>query len=245
MEKTTSVQIPERYRYQRVEQTGKEVKIIFVQEDAACENGAITCIKVDDLSAKDFKNWDPTTAWQKTGKQRILEALKHKPRSGCIYTTTYEVSEVDGEMQSVAGAMPLVGKSCNEAKTLAKQFDQARDSRLGTLHEYFLIIARLLKDQVITPEQAFDNSRTVGNYWNNPNSAQKMQKTGTYWNGPLAGFIGNTYKILADDQSDTGFSLVGGSYYGSGDKCPAGDVCHVDFPNYALYSSVLWVVLEK
>ena len=241
MKKFAVVQIPEGYVYQRVETKGKEAKVIF----AKIAEKAYAYIKTEDLSESDF-GYEPKTDWQRKGKSRIFEALKNKPECGGFYTTTYEVSESeDGTLQSVPDAIPAVGKSCSEAKKLAEKFDPERGSRLGTVNEYFLVIARLIKDGVITWEQAFDDSKDVGNYWTSSDSPKEMEKTGSRWTGEISNFIGNTIKIVSDEESRSGFSLAGGSFYYYGNIYPAGDVFRYNYPFDTLCISVLWVVLSK
>jgi len=186
-----------------------------------------------DLTVEDFADYIPETDNQKKGAAKILAAIKRNRANG-TWITAYEISvnkETD-EVQSVAGEKPAVGYNSYDAEKLAKQYDPENQSYQLDDDEYMLVMARAIKDKVLTWAQVFDDSKDVGNYYNSPESVQKMEKTGGHVIMGISNLIGNTWKILKCVEEDGSFSLAGGSYGNVGSRNPAGDVVRAFYPDF-------------
>ena len=73
----------------------------------------------------------------------------------------------------------------------------------------------------------------------------EFEKTGERQLGGLYGFAGNTYKIVKDSESSSGFSLLGSNYYEIGYDCPLTGVGRDIGPSITRYTSVGLLELTK
>ena len=86
------------------------------------------------------------------------------------------------------------------------------------------------------------NSSSAGNYWNAPDSAKRMEKTGERECGGYRDGQGNTYKIVTDEDC---FALVGGCYDVGGGNIPVAAVSYYYNPYDIRCNSCGVVVLTK
>ena len=87
-----------------------------------------------------------------------------------------------------------------------------------------------------------NDSSSGGNYWNNPDSAKSMEKTGTRECGGYSDGQGNSYKIVT---SGAGYVLVGGGYNRYGNNYPVAYVSCDNFPLIIQHYSSGVLVLTK
>lgn len=104
-----------------------------------------------------------------------------------------------------------------------------------------MIMAYLIKNGIITWKDA--DCRTKGNFWNSPNSSQKMEKTGTRKCGEFSGLFGNTFKYVTCAHSKkNGYAAMGGSFECLSDKINVNGVTSLCAP---FAYSLGWLVLER
>lgn len=166
-----------------------------------------------------------STARQKKYKRDVLEALANKPKEGFRWIPVYEPSPVPNSIiQFVEGERPLVGLSCPEWDKILKEYSPENESAIISKTTYFLLSLRWLKDGFATLEQLADHSGEIGNYGNSENAKHDFEKTGERKFGGIYGFVGNTYIIVEDPNSESGYSLLGGCCNSSGNRTPFADV---------------------
>lgn len=179
----------------------------------------------DILYTEDGKEREFVTEGQKTFRENVMKALKNKHYECFRWIPVYEPSmDKHGNLQYISGENVYNRFSCLGWKNALKNYSPENGSRMASITTYFLLLLRLLKDGLATIEQLADNSTEIGNYWNSKDSKHKIEKTGERQFAGLFGFVGNTYKIVNDSESDSGYSILGGFYYMYGYEDPLGDV---------------------
>lgn len=187
-----------------------------------------------------------TTSKQKTFKANVLKALENMSKRGYSWLPAYEPSkDENGNIQFVSGKVVLKGLSSYEWEERLKHYSPENGSKMASITTYFLLLLRWLKDGHATVQQLADDSSEIGHYWNSENAEHDCEKIGERQFGGFYGFVGNTYKIVKDPDSGSGFSLLGGRYYGNGDEYPVADVYHVCYANRRDSYSVGLVELTK
>lgn len=126
-----------------------------------------------------------------------------------------------------------------------KTYSPKNGSHMASITTNFLLLLRWLKDGLATVEQLADNSKEIGHFCDSENAKHDFEKTGERQFGGLKGFAGNTYKIVKDSESSSGFSFLGDYYYFAGNKSPLGYVGHDFFPGRINVSGVGLVELDK
>ena len=174
-------------------------------------------------------------------RQRILEAIENNALDG-LYVAKLEPSVDDNHnIYFAMGADPGVGYLASWWDTNATRFCPERKSRNLSYDEYFMIMAYLIKNGSITWEDA--DCRTKGNFWDSPNSSQKMEKTGTRKCGEFYGFVGNTFKYVTHAYTKkTRYAAMGGSFECLSDKIHVNGVTALCAP---FAYSLGWMVLER
>lgn len=186
------------------------------------------------------------TNGQKKFKANVLKALKNKPQEGYRWIPVFEPSkDLKGNLKYVAGENVLRGLKSYEWEKRFKEYSPQNGSQQASITTYFLLALRWLKDGVATIEQLADDSKEIGHYRNSENAKHCFEKTGEREFGGLFGFVGNTYKIVKDSESSSGFSLVDGSYIHHGYEYPLADVSHSDFPDHTYNHGVGLLELTK
>lgn len=131
----------------------------------------------------------------------------------------------------------------------AKNYNPERNSRLGTRLEYGAFLGVLIKKFVAAGKSlewawnaVCNDSREVGNYRDSENH-ESIELTGSRC---FFGFcdLGNTYKILADEDYEDAFWLAGGAYLTKGKDYPLADIAHYFNLLECFYNSVGWVVMS-
>jgi len=183
---------------------------------------------------------------QKKFKKYVLEAINNKPKEGYRWIPVFEPSLTsNGEVQFVKGKNPLVECSCHNWENMFERYSTENESSKGSKTTYFLLLLRWLKDGFATLEELADNSRKIGHYWNSNNAKQNLELTGEREFGGLYGFVGNTYKIVGDSNSRSGFSLLGGGYHQDGNIHPLAFFLYINSPYTKNYFSVGLLELKK
>ena len=219
------------------------------------KNGRDTFMHVymEDLTEEDLlydsktgKKRKFSTKGQKKYKKDVLEALENKPKEGFRWIAVYEPSPTpNGSVQFVEGEKPLVGLSCPEWDKMLKEYSPENESAKISKTTYFLLSLRWLKDGFATLEQLADHSEEIGHYRDSENPKHDFEKTGERKFGGVCGFVGNTCIIVEDPNSESGSSLLGGSYNYYGDISPLADVGRIYTPNHKYNNSVSWLELKK
>lgn len=180
----------------------------------------------DDGKARIF-----TTMNQEKFMFNVLEALKNKPKEGYRWIPVFEPSVSDKNLQYVAGEKVLRMLYSDEWEQIFNEYSPTNGSQPASITTYFLLALRWLKDGTATLKQLADDSKEIGHYWDTENYKGDLEKTGEREFGGLFGFVGNTYKIVKDPASDSGFSYVGGHCGGFGNDMPLTNVKFVKYPN--------------
>ena len=187
----------------------------------------------DVLYTADGKKRKFITGRQKQFRADVMKALENMPEEGFRWIPVYEPSQNNGgNLQYISGVNVLRGLNSYNWEEVLRNYSPENGSRMSSITTYFLLLLILLKDGFATVEQLADDSKEIGHYWDSENAKHEFEKTGERQLGGLYGFAGNTYKIVKDSESSSGFSLLGGIYYHSGHLSPLADVVHDDSPFY-------------
>lgn len=204
-------------------------------------------LTVDDvLYTADGKKREFVTERQKKFREDVMKALKNMPKMNVRWIPVYEPSRgYNGNLQYVSGENVLTNLNSHEWEEIIADYSPENRSRMSSITTYFFLLLRLLKDGFATIEQLADDSKEIGHYWDSENAKHEFEKTGERQLGGLYGFAGNTYKIVRDSESSSGFSLLGGDYDCSGYKYPLAYFVHDDIPNGTKYYGVGLLELTK
>lgn len=200
----------------------------------------------DVLYTEDGEKRKFVTKRQKKFRADVMKALENMPEEGFRWIPVYEPSmDSHGNIQYVSGVNVLRGLNSYNWEEAFQNYSPENGSRMSSITTFFLLLLRLLKDGFATVEQLADDSKEIGHYWDSENAKHEFEKTGERQLGGLYGFAGNTYKIVKDSESSSGFSLFGGNYYYKGRKCPLADVVHDSNPNTTSHYGVGLLELTK
>ncbi len=200
----------------------------------------------DILYTEDGKKREFVTARQKKFKADVMKALENMPEEGFRWIPVYEPSRDDsGNPQYVAGKDVLRNLNSYNWEEAFQNYSPENGSRMASITTYFLLLLRLLKDGFATIEQLADDSKEIGHYRDSKDAKHEFEKTGERQLGGLYGFAGNTYKIVKDSESSSGFSLLGSNYYEIGYDCPLTGVGRDIGPSITRYTSVGLLELTK
>ena len=188
-------------------------------------------VEVTDLEPEDFATISTTSKAQRVLREKFME-VSMKAQLGLIksfYVPKFEPSFTDGHLSYVEDIQPYCSSELNHWKKLAEEYFPEKGSRLASVDEYFIILARLYKDrdfnvcEFISPLQIMaDDSSIMGNYLSTYESSKRIENTGYRRMGlQLSGFVGNTYKLLLNPDN---FYIGGGCFMNYGDEFPLGQV---------------------
>ncbi len=244
----------------RVKIKGRKIEIFSIHEGLNQEEIKGTqeyiekyfpIVKASTLSLEDeFLKHEPETNQQTRFKNALNSAIK----SGLSDFRAQRMDacfDEEGNICFKAGMKPAVGKlSANDWKRVAKEFLPEKESRLGTTKERIaflgLLIKYLIEEKGYKVKDAWkavcDQSKDLGHYWDSENAKHEFEDTGSRQIGEWCD-LGNTCKITEEDEA-SGFSLVGGCYFFSGDFYPLADVGSFGYPGGVYYRSVGWFVLS-
>lgn len=165
---------------------------------------------------EDGKPREFTTNKQKEFKANVLKALKNKPKKGFTWIPVYEASsDGKGSVQYVSEENVLRGLNRYQWEEILKAYSPENGSHMASVTTNFLLLLRWLKDGLGTVERLSINPKEIGYFLSN----DEFEKT----DGGLKGFAGNTYKIVKDSESSSGFSFLSGGYNVYACVFPVGD----------------------
>lgn len=174
-------------------------------------------VDFNDLTEKDLyfetngKKREIATELEKDFEEKVLKALKNKPKEGYRWIPVFEPSKNSrGNLQYVAGEEVFIGTSPLEWEEMFKEYSPKNGSQMASTTTYFLLLLRWLKDGIATLEEISDDARWLGNFKNNKYATNSFEKTGEREFGGLFGFVGNTSKTVRDSEKRVGFSSIGG-----------------------------------
>lgn len=205
-------------------------------------------VEAEKLSVGDeFMQHRPKTKREAAAKELITEAIYAKVKN--FYRPKYDpVFTPDGEgICFAAGRYPALKMSYKWWVEAAKLYNPERNSRLGRRLEYAAFLGVLIKKFVYEGKSlewawnaVCNDSRELGNYLDSENH-NSFEATGSRG---FFGFydLGNTYKILADNDEEDSFWLAGGYHLVNGSTCPLAEVSY--HYNYIddFFNSVGWIV---
>ena len=137
--------------------------------------------------------------------QNVWNALKHKPKSDGVWIPVFEPSKnQNGKIQYVSGQPIFDSFDCCKWEMFLEAYSPQNESRMASTTTYFLLLLRWIKDEIATIKQLTESSRYISYYGNNYELSGERQFGGFY------DFVGNTGKILKDENSKSGYFFAGG-----------------------------------
>lgn len=168
-----------------------------------------------------------------------------------FWIATIEPSACAGEIYYSEGKDVAVGFSCYEWVKMAREYARGRGSRLANALELFLWYALRIAEGKWSLNYVAIDSSSAGNFSDAPNSTGSLEKTGERCCGGYCDGQGNTYKIVAYDDT---FFLIGSNFYCRGYAYPVTHIHPIDkddevnqklAPNEALSFGTGVVVLTR
>lgn len=236
---------------------GKSVEIFSIPDCTKNQNETkeksfderFPIVKASTLSLKDsFLKHKPQTNQQERLKDSITAGIKaglkdfRRPAMDPSFDN-------DGNIIYKEWERPAVGKSIRYWNAEAKRFMPKKNSRMGSLLQYDAFLGLLIKYLIEEKgykvadawEAVCDDSRDLGHYCNSENAKDKFEQTGSrkIWDFYD---LANTYKIVTDENSDSGFSLVVGDFGSRSGSLS--DVTSVKYLGGSYEKSVAWLVLD-
>ena len=208
-------------------------------------------VRASELSLEDaFLKHEPTTKQQRRLKDSLIAGIKAGLKDFRCPAMDPSLNEA-GNLVYEAGKKPAVGHSAKFWAKKFKQFMPKKNSRMGTLRQHDALLGLLIK--YLTEEEKWevseaweavcDDSKKLGHYWNSENAKHDFESTGSrkvwlFWDWT------NTFKIIADDNSASGFWLGGGGYFNYSGNYPLAFVFTINYPNCHCNDGVAWLVLD-
>ena len=129
-------------------------------------------------------------------KDELLQCVEQKPENGFVWIPVYEPSS-DGndEIQFVGEETPLTGLSAIEWERRFEVYSPENESQMAQKSTGFLLLLRWLKDGMSDIVELAEDSGNIGHYLYY-GQEEKLEMTGERFFGGLAGFVGNTVKIM-------------------------------------------------
>lgn len=148
-------------------------------------------------------------------KEDLLRCVEEKPENGFVWIPVYEPSSDEkGEIQFVEEKTPLVGLSATDWEKIFENYSPENESQMAQKTTGFLLLLRWLKDGIASIMELAESSENIGHYLYS-GQGPKLEKTGERFFGGLAGFVGNTEKLMREiDPRDKrrAFYQTSGSY---------------------------------
>ena len=224
----------------------EEVATEVTTKKTIISNDVLKLVEASKLSLKDkFIQYEPKEG---TNEARFKERLTEVIQSGVsdFWRPNLDPSfdETGESICYVAGKRPAVGKS----KNWWKQTAQKVGLQEGTKKQYVAFLGCLIKKLVAEGwdvEKAWyaicSDSKDIGHYWNSTGAKYDFEMTGSR---EVCGFydLGNTCKILAEDEKAGVFCLARGNFDDDGYRYPLADLAYDNRVNNGFYNSVGWLV---
>ena len=151
-------------------------------------------------------------------KAELFKQHKSVKKYGGFYISRYNISKnLDGNLQSVKGAMPLVNINFYDAKKFASTIENRKEvkSHLTFGAEYDSILEWFIKSKAKTPNEIVNDSTKWGNYWNTENSQKALVKTGScekWCTNNIYDFAGNVDEWTQEYKDVLCCAIRGGFY---------------------------------
>lgn len=208
-------------------------------------------VRASILSKKDFfLKHKPQSRRQEELKTLILKGIEVglKDFRRAVMDPSFDKN---GNIIYKEGEKPAVGKSANFWSEELKKFMVDKNSRMCTLLQYAaflgLLIRYLIEEKKYKVAEAWksvcDDGQELGHYWNSENAKHAFEETG---NRKIWDFydLANTFKIIKDDSSDSGISLVGGYCNYDSNNFPLAGIYNIKNPNNHIFCGVGLLVLD-
>lgn len=185
--------------------------------------------KENEIYVKDFK--------------RLLTAIIQRGIVKDYYRPKFDPSWASyryDEIYYMPGEPPAVGKSYNVWVEMARKFCPECNSRLMKKSEYIVFLGWLIKKLVEngwSKEKAWNavctDSKELGHYWNSENAKHDFETTKSREILGLLYDLGNTLKLLADDDEGANKFWVAGGYFNNcSNRSPLADLGYCSNFNY-------------
>lgn len=206
---------------------------VTCSQGEAVEKSVDKAIHFTKISAEDrekVKTWLKGQKSKTDRERKFLTAVKKAVQkvNYDYWIANLEPSVAEGKIYYAKGENVGVGFSCDQYKQMAEEYAPERGSRMAKLHELLIWYALRIVNGLWTLHYVANDSSSAGNYWNAPNSAKSMEKTGSRDCGGYSDGQGNTYKIITVED---GYALVGGYYSYDGYNFPVAYV-YYDYDPY-------------
>jgi len=142
------------------------------------------------------------------------------------------------------GERPAVGKPSiwweKESKKVAPEYN----SKIGNENQYIAFIGMLVKNGIITWEQAAEESKDVGHYCDSEDAKHCLEETGSR---PIDKFfdLGNTCKIVKSEVRKFGYALAGGHFEINSSEYPLVDMENIRYRETDIVKGVGWITLNE
>ena len=180
---------------------------IVLGETKQNKHAHFTKITIEDR--KRVRKWLKTCEAKTGAEQQFLDMVRYAVSkvNNNYWIATIEPSVKNGEIYYAEGEKVGVGFKYSQWKHMAKKYAPEYRSRLCTLNELFIWYALRIVNGQWTLEYVTIDSSDGGNYWNAPNSAASLERSGARECGGYKDGQGNTYKIVSDKYNEV---VVGG-----------------------------------
>lgn len=216
-------------------------------------------IEISSLSKKDkiFK-YQPRNLDEKIVKKNLFRILDMKIKDFMVFTLDPSLDDNENIIYK-EGMEPAIGRSVEWWYKRCHDILPERNSRFGNIDQYYAFLGYLIKYLVVNQKyeiaQAWDavcdESKNIGHFYDsniifNDSSELyegKMKPTGSDRIGEFTD-LGNTSKIVQNNASETGFSIVGGCFDDLSYLCPLSYVNNIDSIKIGTENAVPWIVCD-
>ena len=174
--------------------------------------------KQDDVFSDDMYHEDMN--------QELIEQVESVKKYGGFYISRYNISRsLEGEPQSIKGAIPWVEISFGEAKKKAATIESSETvtSHLTYGAEYDSVLQWFIQSRERHLEEIVMNSANWGNYSNTNLSPEKLLETGSnkeWCTNGIYDFAGNVDEWTQEKYNNSFCVIRGGRYRARGDCRP-------------------------
>lgn len=205
-------------------------------------------IEVENWTMKEeFLNQPVENEKQEKFLKFIKDIIKDGKNKNFICPIIDPSSDEKGNIIYQKGKEPFTSKSAIWWENEMKKFSEKYQSKMGNIYNYALLQAYRLKIKDIKLKEITDDSRRLGNYFDNLKSRRRLEQTGTFKIGEFYD-LANLAKIVEDPDkifSSTGFVLVGGSFFCGGREYPIMNIEEILTTNVGYFIGIGWMNLKK
>lgn len=214
-------------------------------------------IEVSSLSKRDkVFRYSPKTVDEKLVKKNIFKAIDMKLKDFMIFRIDPSI-DYNRNIIYKEGMEPVVGMSVEWWYKRISNILPERNSRLGDIKQYYAYLGYLINYLVkvigYDVDRAWDEvcnkSKNLGHYYDSDIDCLKdpylgkMRPTGSNKIGEFAD-LANTVKIVKNNSSETGFSIVGGCYNDMSNWAPLSFVRNINSIKLGIEDATAWVVCD-